>query len=237
MRLLVLDVEGTLFQTEIRLPGAFIDSTVWQGIAHTLGPGAVREEVETQKRWRSGGYRTYIDWMKETIAIHRRHGLTGELFRKIISAAKYNPGVESVLSQLDRNEYEPVLVSGGFRELAARAQRDLDVQHAFAACEYLFGDDDKIEAYNLLPCDFEGKVDFIRLMLREYDLGPDDWIFVGDGANDEPIARLAPVSVGYRAHPALKRVVDYQISEFDELLPITTHTTKEHATATSEAHD
>lgn len=220
MKLLVLDVEGTLFQTGIQLPGTSINSTIWQGVAHTLGPDAVREEVETHKRWESGGYSSYLDWMKDTISIHQKYGLSYSLFQQLTSSAQYNPGVVETLSQVDRSEYELVLISGGFRELAARAQRELKIYHAFAACEYLFGKDGTLESYNLLPCDFEGKIDFIQLMLREYRLSSRDWIFVGDGVNDVPIAKSAPVSVGYRPHPELRKVVTYAIDEFYELLGI-----------------
>src|SRR2546422_3906246 len=114
MKLLVLDLEGTLFRTDIRLAGTSISSTIWQAIADALGPDAVKEEVTTHSRWNNGEYKSYLDWMKDTISIHRRHGLSRDLFNRIISSAKYNPGVVMTLSRLDRSEYEPVLVSGGF---------------------------------------------------------------------------------------------------------------------------
>jgi len=220
VKLLILDVEGTLFRINVRLPGTVHDSTIWQGIAHALGPEAVREELETHKQWENGHYRSYLDWMKDTISIHQRYGLSYSLFQELISSAQYNPGVVETLSQVDRLGYELLLISGGFRELAARTQRDLKISHAFAACEYLFGKDGTLESYNLLPCDFEGKINFIQLMLREYGLSAKDWLFVGDGANDVPVARIAPVSVGYRAHPELRKVVTYAIDEFRELLSI-----------------
>jgi len=220
MKLLVLDVEGTIFRIEVRLLGTKIDSTIWQSIAYALGPDAVREEVETHKRWERGAYKNYLQWMKDTISIHRRHGLSYELFQDLISSAQYNHGVLETLSRVDRSKYELLLISGGFRELAARAQRDLKIAHSFAACEYLFGSDGTLESYNLLPCDFDGKIDFIQLMLREYDLSENAWLFVGDGANDVPIARKAPVSIGYRAHPELRKVATYAIDEFRELLNI-----------------
>ena len=50
MKLLVLDIEGTIFKTKVRLPGTSLDSTVWQGIAYALGPEAVQAEVETHNR-------------------------------------------------------------------------------------------------------------------------------------------------------------------------------------------
>jgi phosphoserine phosphatase len=217
MKLLVLDVEGTLFKTHIRLPGAHVDSTIWQAIAHRLGEGAIREEVATHERWANGRYRSYLDWMRDTIVIHQRHGLTETAFRELIAAAEYNPNVVQALSSIDRGHYELVMVSGGFRELAARAQRDLRIVHAFAACEYLFDDHECIQTFNILPCDFQGKIDFILLMLREYGLTKEDWVFIGDGANDVPIAEAAPVSIGYRPHPKLRAVVTHVIDDFAEL--------------------
>ena len=220
MKLLVLDVEGTVFETKVRLPGTTINSTVWQGIAHELGPQAVREEVETHRRWHDGKYESYLDWMKDTINIHKRHGLTSALFENVISSAEYNPRVLATVAAIDRSAFEPVLISGGFRELAARAQIDLKINHAFAACEYFFSEDGALEAYNLLPCDFEGKIDFIRLMLREYRLREEDWVFVGDGLNDIPIAKAAPVSVAYAAHPELRNTSTFSIDEFSDLTAI-----------------
>jgi phosphoserine phosphatase len=217
MKLLVFDVEGTLFQTLIRLPGTDIDSTIWQGIAHRLGEGAIQEEVATHRRWGRGEYRNYLEWMKDTILIHQKYGLTGAMFRELIDSAVYCPNLAEALGRIDRTRYEPVLISGGFRELAARAQRDFGIIHAFAACEYFFGPDDLLRSFNLLPCDFRGKIDFIELMLREYGLGAQDWVFVGDGANDVPIAKAAPLSVGYRPHALLREVVTHAIENFSDL--------------------
>jgi phosphoserine phosphatase len=214
MKLLVLDIEGTLFQTRVRLPGTTIDSTIWQGLALGLGQEAVDAEVATHVRWRNGQYRSYLEWVRDTIRIHQQCGLTETLFHDLIRAAEYNPGVVETLLAVNRAEFEPVLISGGFRELAARAQVDLHVRHAFAACEYFFDSRGALIGYNLLPCDFEGKIDFIRLMLAEYRLSERDWLFVGDGENDVPIARLAPVSVAYAAHPALRKVATHAIEDF-----------------------
>lgn len=88
MKLLVLDLEGTLFRTNIQLPGTSITSTIWQGIAEALGPDAIKEEVATHERWKKGEYRSYIHWMEDTIAIHIRHGLTQEIFDRVIRSAR-----------------------------------------------------------------------------------------------------------------------------------------------------
>jgi phosphoserine phosphatase len=217
LKLLVFDVEGTLYQTKVRLPGTSIDSTIWQGIAEALGPEAMAAEVHTHEKWHCGSYPSYLDWMKDTIQIHKNFGLTGNKFSNLILSAEYNIGVPETIRKIDRSQFEIVLISGGFRELAARAQIDFDIHHAFAACEYMFDKAGVLRGYNLLPCDFHGKIDFIQLMLREYGLGADDWIFVGDGANDVPIARIAPLSVAYAAHRDLRAVAKYKIQAFTEL--------------------
>jgi phosphoserine phosphatase len=220
LKLLVFDVEGTLYRTMVRLPGTVVDSTIWQGIAEALGPDAIAAEVRTHEKWHEGLYRSYLDWMKETIEIHKNFGLNAKLFSDLIAAAQYNEGVQETIRQIDRSEYEIVLVSGGFRELAARAQFDFDVRHAFAACEYMFDERGVLRGFNLLPCDFRGKIDFIQLMLREYGLGEKDWVFVGDGANDVPIAEIAPLSIAYAAHDRLRAIANCTIENFAELSDI-----------------
>jgi phosphoserine phosphatase len=219
-RLLVFDVEGTLFKTEIRLEGTDLTSTIWQMIAWKLGPSAVDEEVASHRRWREGGYTSYIDWMKDTIRIHQKYGLSRKVFDEIISAAQYNDGVADTLSRIDRSRFEPVLVTGGFLELASRVNRDFGFAHAFAACSYLFDANEMLSGFNLLPCDFDGKIGFIKLMLHEYGLTSADWAFVGDGLNDVSIARAAPLSIGFRPHAALAEVVDHTITRFDEILSL-----------------
>jgi phosphoserine phosphatase len=215
--LLVLDVEGTLFESTVRLPGVGLDSTMWQGIASILGEQAERDEIETHRVWDSGGYANYIEWMTATIQMHLRHGLTRPIFNAVIERAQYHPHVVDILRAIDRSRFEFVIVSGGFRELARRAQTDLAVRHAFAACEYIFDSEDRLVGYNLLPCDFSGKLDFVRLLLREYGLNDQDWVFIGHGGNDVAIAREAPFSIGFRPHPELARAVDVSIDDYREL--------------------
>ena len=218
MKLLVLDIEGTIFES-VRLPGTSISSTVWQGIAKVLGPEVEKAEVQTHARWHSGKSAGYLDWMKATIELHREFGLTQSNFFRVVNGARYRPGVKSGIDAARNLGFEPVLVSGGFRELARRAQVDLGIVHAFAACEYFFDASDRIVGYNLLPCDFAGKIDFIRLLLSEYRLGQSDWVFVGDGLNDAPIAKEAPYAIAISGHPQLQVVCDEKIESFYELLP------------------
>ncbi len=220
MKLLVLDVEGTIFQAKVRLPNANFRSTMWAGIAHALGKEAKREEIQTNTRWPKEYGGSYIKWMEDTIRIHQRHGLTQSIFQGIVDSAQYNPDVLRTLSQVERSRYKMALVSGGFKELAARVQRDAKIFHSFAACEYLFGKDGKIQSYNLLPCDFDAKLGFVDLILKDCKIKKDDWVFVGDGPNDVEIAKRAPLSIGFNPDAKLRKVVKYVIRKFPKLLDI-----------------
>jgi phosphoserine phosphatase len=216
MRLLVLDVEGTLFEPGVLLPGTSLTSSMWQAIASMLGSAAEAEEVATHQKWQSGGYANYMAWMAATIEIHVKHGLTESQFRSVVEASRYNEGVVEAITRIDRDSFTPILVSGGFRALADRAVVDLQIHHSFAACDYIFRDG-RLAGYNLLPSDFTGKIDFVRLMLSEYRLAADEWVFVGDGGNDVPVASAAPASIGYRPHPDLAAVVTNAIDDFSQL--------------------
>lgn len=53
---------------------------------------------------------------------------------------------------------------------------------------------------------YEGKVDFVKLLMREYSLGQEECAFVGDGGNDVRIAREVGASFCCGHNPELKKV-------------------------------
>lgn len=221
MRLIVFDVEGTIFEAKYRIDGTEYASTLWQPIALALGEDAVAEELETHRKWSNLEYNNYLEWVEESVEIHRRYGLDKKTFQSLLNEAVYKPGVVNFFKQLDRNEYIPVLVSGGFQELVERAQKDLNIKYGFAACKYIFGSNGKLFGYSLQPSDFKDKLDSIRWLFEHYGLDiRKDWIYVGDGKNDKYIAEKAPISLGIDPHPELERVVDYEISNFSEIIPL-----------------
>ena len=220
MKLIVCDVEGTIFEAKYRIDGTEYASTLWQPIAQALGDEAVNEELITHKKWENLQYNNYLEWVEESIKIHRKYGLEERIFNSLIKEATYKPGVVEFFKKLDRNEYIPVLVSGGFQNLIERAQKELNIKYGFGACKYIFGNSGKLIGYNLQPTDFKDKINLIHWLFDHYGLDDKkDWIYVGDGKNDKYIAQLAPISFGIDPHPELEGVVDYIITSFDEILP------------------
>ena len=64
---------------------------------------------------------------------------------------------------------------------------------------------------NLHPCDYAGKVDFMRLLMAEYGTRADACSFVGDGVNDVPLAKAVGTSIAFNGHPKLQETCTYAV--------------------------
>ncbi len=220
MKLLVFDVEGTIFEAKYKIEGTDYSSTLWQPIAHSLGEAAEQEEKETHIKWENKEYSNYMEWVKASILIHKKYGLKEEVFNGLVREAKYNKGVIPFFENLNRKKYIPVIISGGFQNLNNRAQSELRIYHSYSACKYLFDKDGFLESWNVYPSDFEDKYDHVKLLFKQYSLNSNtDWVFVGDGRNDVDIARRAPLSIAFGddAHQQLIAICQYHINDFLEL--------------------
>lgn len=227
MKLLVCDIEGTIFQP-CMIKSAQHASYIWTAIAEALGREAEHEEINTQRKWRNGDYGAYnsgiayMRWVNESIEIHHKYKLTRRVFDDLIELAPYVQGVQQFFRHLNREEYIPVFISGGIQNLNYKACRDLgvDTRDSYAACEYFFNERGHIDRDLTFQntCNFYGKYELIQIALRKYNLGKDDWVFIGDGVNDVDTAQKAPFSIGIAPIAELKEVVDLCVADFDELL-------------------
>ena len=108
------------------------------------------------------------------------------------------------------------MISGGLKNLANRAIRDLGIDHTFAAAEYFFDPSSgRLVNWNIIPCDYEGKIDFMRLMMREYGISPQDCAFIGDGVNDIPLAKEVGTSIAFNARKELQEVCTHSVNQPD----------------------
>jgi len=209
-KLLICDVEGTIF-TAIKIEGMDYASSMWQPLAYCLGDAGVAREVALANKWERGEFETYIEWVYESFLFHKELGLKQSDFDRILNEVTYMPGVIDFFKNLDRSKYLPVLISGGFQELVDRAKEKLGIKHGHGACAYVFDEQTGVlKDCRIAACDFDGKIDYMRCTLREYNLDEDtDWIFIGDGKNDVPIAEKAPISFAINGHEKLLQIVTY----------------------------
>jgi phosphoserine phosphatase len=213
IKLVFFDMEGTLFRRAVEETAGSVAPSAWQLLAERLGAAALKEEKQTRAKWNRGEYSGYLAWCEETLRIFQRHGLTRGFFDEVIATIDYNPGVHETLGVLRGRGIRTALISGGFKAQANRAQVDLKIDHAFAACELFWDERDRLEHWNLLPCDYEGKRDFMKLIMKEHGLSQRECAFVGDGINDVPFARAVGVSIAFNGPQQLRKVCTYAVQQ------------------------
>lgn len=216
LRLIFFDMEGTLFRKAIRLSETQVAPSSWVAIAQHLGKEAYEEEMATQRRWLNREYSGYIAWMEDTIRIHKKFGLTREIFEKILNSTDFIPGVHDVFDRIHRNGVRTSLITGGFKFQADRAARKLGISHVFAGCEYFWDDRNKLSHWNLLPADFNGKVRFMESLAADYNCERAELAFVGDGKNDVNLAQNVGTSIAFNAANELQKVSTYSIIQEPE---------------------
>jgi phosphoserine phosphatase len=213
-QIVFLDMEGTLLKKEYRLDDGKVAPSAWTVLAEALGRECLAAENATKTRWVAKGYSGYLEWMRDTIEIHERFGLTERTFREVIESVPFMPNVEPALRRIHAAGAVTCVVTGGFKALADRVQKRLRIHHAFAACEYFFDSGTGlIDHFNLLPADEVGKVDFMNLMCREYGVAPERCAFVGDGMNDVHLARAVGFSIAFNAQPELIAAATTAVSQ------------------------
>lgn len=215
-RIIFFDMEGTLLRTNVTYDNGKVAPSAWTVLAARLGTECYDEEEVTKDRWIKGEYSNYLAWMVDTIRIHRKYGLTRQLFIQVMDSVETTPGVEDAFHIFREWQSVTVLISGGFKYLADRLQTQLQIDHSFCACEYFFDDSTGlISHFNLLPSDIQGKVEFMRLMASEYRVDPMECAFVGDGKNDVALAREVGCSIAFNAQPELKAVASLLVEQPD----------------------
>jgi len=213
-KLIFMDLEGTLLQKAIHLDDGKVAPSAWTLLAERLGPKALKEEQASKDRWQSGGYRSYVEWMEDTIKIHQKYGLTVEVFEEVMNSVVEMPNAHKTVSKFHECGAVTAIISGGFKALADRVQRDFKIHHALSGCEYFFSPQTgKLEHWNLLPSDYEGKVHFMKAIMNEYRIPKEACAFIGDAKNDVQAVKEVGLSIAFNAQPEMKNVCTHVIDQ------------------------
>lgn len=207
------DMEGTLLKKEYSLDNGKVAPSAWTVLAKRLGESCYKEEEVTKDKWLNGEYNGYLDWMADTVEIHKRYGLHKRHIDQLTHDATLHDGAEQLFEWLKEHNAITVLITGGFKALADKVQRRLCINHAFSGCEYFYDESGYIAFANLLPSDHRGKASFMKQVIEEHGVTPNDCVFVGDGMNDVFLAREVGISIAFNAQPQLKEVSTFQINQ------------------------
>lgn len=224
VELAVFDIDGTLFKRTIEGSDGDIARSVWSLIAKRLGDSAMEQQKAMYEKWQRDEYAGYGEWVDATAGMHRDRGLTQEQFEQAVADTEYRDGVIETFEQLEARGVRTAAVSGGFKAQAERVQHELGIDHAAAACEYVWDEDGELAYWNLLPVDYTGKLRYVELLADCYGLSLEECAFVGDGTNDTIVAQAVGTSVACDAVPEMEAACDHALDarneDFTAVLPL-----------------
>lgn len=208
IKLVVFDMEGTIFKKTYRLmDGRFFPST-WAALCECCGMDAKAEDSANRNRHEREGHipgaYPYSQWVIDTIKIHQKYGLTRELFEAVIQSVEYFDGVKEAFDTLKGHGIQIAIISGGLKAQVDRVALEHRIEHCFGAAEYFWGDDGRIVHWNVMPTDFEHKQTILEILCRDLGVDRSECAFIGDGRNDIHIAGYAALGIGFNPHQELR---------------------------------
>ena len=202
--MIIFDLEGTLLKTNYRLDDGKVAPSAWTLLAEKIGKECFVEEQKTKDKWLNGEYTDYVHWMIDTINIHKKYGLNKKIFFDVIDQAELMPGARRLIQYFSNKQTKFVIITGGFKALSDKVQKELKIDHALSGCEYFF--DDKtglISHFNLLPSDEEGKAHLLNSIFKFYNANRKLCVFIGDGKNDIHLAKSVGFSIAFNGQKEL----------------------------------
>jgi len=164
-----------------------------------------------------------IDWLE---SLHRRvkvfAGLDASALARVYAERlALNKGAEQLISAARRHGVKTLLVSGGFTYFTDRVRERLGIDYAYS--NRLDVKDGKLLGTVSPPfVDAQGKVGHVERIAREWSLGRERVLAIGDGANDLPMMAAAGLSVAYHAKPRVRERAHVAIDSggLDRLLEV-----------------
>lgn len=106
-------------------------------------------------------------------------------------------GAKETIAELKTRGFKTAVITGSFTALAERVKNELDIDDAIAHCNLKFDDEGKLKNWELIPCDYEGKVDAFIKLAEKHQAKTTECVYVGDEVNDIPLFQKAGFSIAF----------------------------------------
>lgn len=199
IKLIFFDMDGVLFDiVGYNETGKKVAISTWNAVFDHAG--IYHEHERLKKIFIKGSFPSYMEWTDEACRVLQKYGLTRDKFMKIINDRPLMNGAKETLSELKERGYKTAVITGSFKALAVRAQNLLGLDYVIAHCELIFNDNGNLKEWRLVPCDFEGKVEYFNKLAKQLDLSSSECAYVGDEVNDIPIFGKVGLSIAFNCY-------------------------------------
>ena len=194
-RLVVFDMDSTLIEAEV------IDE-----LAKEAGVGEQVAEITEQ------AMRGEIDFTESfALRVGLLKGLSEDVLSRVAERINMTEGAERLISTLKSLGYKTAILSGGFTYFANRLQANLGIDYVYA--NELEIEDGKVTGrVTGQVVDGQRKAALLDELAKKENIGRQQVIAVGDGANDLPMLSRAGLGVAFRAKPLVKESARHAIS-------------------------
>ncbi len=199
IELVVFDMDGTLFK----------GANFWLDMHKSYG-----NMEEAFKYFQENKNRSYNDVFKEMSAFFW-HNVDAALYLELVKNREYHETIKNLAKNLKQHGYKTALVSSGPYDLAARAQRELDI-------DFIRANRLKIAKNGCFTGDTEVQVDDANKYLAVLDimnhlgLTNEAVATIGDSGNDIAIAeRVALTFTINSSSDELSNIADYNLTSSD----------------------
>ena len=190
-RLIVLDIDSTLIQSEV------IDE-----LAREKG---VYDQVSQITHEAMMGKMNYDESLKLRCELLK--GLSIQDLEIVYQKVQITPGAEDLICVLKKLGYKIAVISGGFSFVANRLKEKLGIDYAFANSLEL---ENGILTGRVIPpiVNAQRKADLLDEIAQQERIDLDQVIAVGDGANDLLMLEKAGLGIAFHAKPVVREKAD-----------------------------
>lgn len=174
-KMVIFDVDGTLVNaSDYQGDRSGVGASTWHLVFNSLGIPS--EHQRLRNKYMAGKHVNYMKWTREACEVLKANGLTEAKFLEVINNQPFMNGAKELFTELKKLNCKTAVITGGFSTLAERVKKEFGIDYAVGHCDLKFKEG-KLNRWDLLPCDSEGKPNFFLKIADECGVRPSQCIY------------------------------------------------------------